>query len=271
MQARAVHHFRQKTVRSSSDRETVMLGLQSLGRVWTPRSVCCSAVKPTIGLIPLAPPPLRPSPRAPLHSLQPTRGGELPIFPLASAPGSGRKKAAAAEQDLRGSEQRVADLKVALAEARKTEAGVRAGAEAAAFEADQALREVGRLFRVRGRGGVDDGGDVNHGVGGHDVGYSFLLRAAYLFSWKVLRHDTDRHDAHKRLWLNQRTSRSSNPSTPCTKLDRNIGVATKVVDRTFCFWEAEKEWGGGFREGERLRGTEPPPPNSFPVWYIFSS
>ncbi len=93
------------------------------------------------------PSPLRPPPLAGLfRSLQPTRGGKIPLFSFPSPPGSGRAKAAAAEKDLRGSEQRVADLEAALAEARKTEAGVRAGAEAAAFEADQALREVGRVL-----------------------------------------------------------------------------------------------------------------------------
>lgn len=51
---------------------------------------------------------------------------------------------------MRGSKRRAAELEAALAEARKTEAGVRAGAQAAALEADQALRVVS----VRGGGAV---------------------------------------------------------------------------------------------------------------------
>lgn len=57
--------------------------------------------------------------------------------------------AAAAQEKLRGSERRAAELEAALAEVRKTEAGVRAGAQAAALEADQALRTVREVW---GRG-----------------------------------------------------------------------------------------------------------------------
>lgn len=60
-------------------------------------------------------------------------------------------RAAAAEEGLRKSEQRVTELEAALAEAMNTEVGLRAGAEAAAVDAENALLTVrreggGRLF-----------------------------------------------------------------------------------------------------------------------------